>query len=248
MTRASGSNGKKRIEAFQLKAGDELEPNYVVRSKLGSGWEGEVYLVREKGTGIERAAKLFFPHRNVQQKTSKRYAKKLHKLRDCPSVIQYHSSERLEFQGYTVIALFSDYIEGIILNDFIKSATGRRLSEFQALHLLYALACGLEPIHMHGEYHGDLHSENVIVRRYGLGFDLKFLDFFHWGPGNRENRDGDVYDIIKIFYEALGGRKYYARQSALVKSICCGLRRQRIKERFRTVGHLKTFLENMTWE
>ena len=53
----------------------------------------------------------------------------------------------------------------------------------QAIHLLYALVLGFECIHQAREYHGDLHSDNIIVEGYGLEFDLKILDFFQWaGP------------------------------------------------------------------
>ena len=58
-------------------------------SLLGSGWEGEVYLVRELVTGIERAAKLFFPNRNPNNRVATAYAKKLYKLRACEALIQY---------------------------------------------------------------------------------------------------------------------------------------------------------------
>ena len=47
---------------------------------LGAGWEGEVYLVRERGTGIERTVKIFFPRRNPRDRTLRFYARKLHKL------------------------------------------------------------------------------------------------------------------------------------------------------------------------
>lgn len=48
---------------------------------LGSGWEGEVYKILETSTGIECAAKLFYPYRNENNCASKFNAKKLHKLR-----------------------------------------------------------------------------------------------------------------------------------------------------------------------
>jgi hypothetical protein len=36
-----------------------LAGKYVVEGLLGSGWEGEVYRVTERSTGIKRAMKLF---------------------------------------------------------------------------------------------------------------------------------------------------------------------------------------------
>ena len=45
---------------LNLSVGQIIAQKYEIISLLGSGWEGEVYLTREKGTGIERTAK-FLP-------------------------------------------------------------------------------------------------------------------------------------------------------------------------------------------
>ncbi len=83
--------------------------------------------------------------------------------------------------------LVSEYVEGELLSAFLKRQPGRRLSAFQGAHLLHALASGIEAIHNVGEYHGDLHTDNVIVLRHGLGFELKLLDMYSWGAPNAEN-------------------------------------------------------------
>ena len=175
---AKDSKKTLRIESFDLSPGSSLTRKYEVIGKLGSGWEGEVYKIRERNTGIERAAKLFFPHRNPRNKTSKFYAQKLHKLRHCSIIIQYHTEEQITYRKTPITILVSDYVEGELLSDFLKRQPGQRLSPFQAIHLLHALAVGIEEIHLLHEYHGDLHTDNIIVSRYGLGFDLKLLDMF----------------------------------------------------------------------
>ena len=78
-----------KVTEFDLPPGRMIGKKYRVLSKLGAGWEGEVYKVGEIHTGIERAAKLFFPQRNLRDRTSKIYAQKLHKLRQCSLLIQY---------------------------------------------------------------------------------------------------------------------------------------------------------------
>lgn len=55
-------------DSFNLQPGRILAKKYEVIAKLGAGWEGEVYRIRELNTGIERAAKLFFPDRNIKNK------------------------------------------------------------------------------------------------------------------------------------------------------------------------------------
>ena len=231
------------ISTFNLTPGRVIGGKYEVISCLGQGWEGEVYKIREINTDIERAAKLFFPHRNLKNKASKYYARKLHRLRHCNMVIQYSVEEKLSFKKQQVSALVSEFVDGELLTDFIKTFPGKRLQAFQALHLLYALAKGLEEIHQLKEYHGDLHSGNVIVQRFGLHFDLKILDMFHWGAPSRENIPEDTINMVHIFYETLGGQKHYANQPAFVKDICCGLKRSLIKQKFRTASELRLYLE-----
>jgi serine/threonine protein kinase len=236
-----------KIGSFDFKPGRVLVNKYEVLSLLGTGWEGEVYKIRERSTGIERTAKFFFPHRDPRQRRVSWYAKKLHKLRNCPIVIQYHTQETIRFRKMEVHGLISEYIEGELLASFVKRQRGKRLPPFQGLHLLYALACGMESIHHLREYHGDLHSENIIVRRHGIGFDLKLLDMFHWQAPRQENIDDDVCDLIRIFYDVIGGRKHYSRQCPEIKAICCGLKRSLILNKFRTAGRLREYLETMQW-
>jgi len=218
-----------------------------VISKLGSGWQGEVYKIEEVRTGIERAAKLFFPHRNIGNRISKIYAKKLHKLRSCPMLIQYHTEETITYKRTPITVLISEYVEGALLSEFLQNVTGRRLNAFEGVHLLYSLAVGMEQIHQANEYHGDLHLENIIVCRHGLTFDLKLLDLFHLESPKAENRQTDICDVIRIFYDVLGGQKHYARQPEAVKYICSGLKKSHILSKFRTMTALRKHIEIMEW-
>jgi serine/threonine protein kinase len=235
------------IESFDLSPGRVLVKKYRVLSKLGEGWEGEVYRVLEIRTGIERAAKLFYPQRNVGNRTLKRYARRLHNLRHCPIVLQYHTEEIFTFRRTPIAFLVSEYVGGDILTEFLKRRRGRRLTAFEALHLVHALVSGVDSIHAQNEYHGDLHAENIIVRRFGLEFDLKLIDLYNWDSPKRENRQDDICDLVRILYDSIGGQKAYPRQPAAIKYICSGLKRSLILKRFRTVSHLKRHLETMEW-
>jgi hypothetical protein len=53
--------------------------------------------------------------------------------------------------------------------------------------------------------------------------------------------------LIQLFYEILGGQRYYARQPAEIKAICCGLKHSLISKKFRTAGQLRAYLETMEW-
>ncbi|MDH5761920.1 MAG: protein kinase [Nitrospinota bacterium] len=241
------SGQKVIIDSFDLAAGRKMAGKYEVLSLLGSGWEGEVYKIREIRTGIERAAKLFFPQRNIGNKTAKSYAQKLHKLRQVPILIKYHTEEILLIRKFPITVLISEYVEGDLLSEFLKKFPGQRLHPYQALHLLYALTCGIEEIHLLNETHGDLHTDNIIINRFGLEFDVKLLDLFHGPYPKKETRQTDILELIRIFYDTLGGAKRYSKLPVTVKQICCGLKRSLILDRFRTISHLREHLESLDW-
>jgi tRNA A-37 threonylcarbamoyl transferase component Bud32 len=236
-----------RIDAFDLEPGHLLAGKYRVQERLGRGWEGEVYLVRERGTGVERSAKLFFPHRNRQGRTARANARKLHKLRHCPVLVQYHTQEKVDFDGHDVTVLVSEYVEGDLLPVFLRRQPGKRLDAFQALHLVHALAAGVEDIHASGEYHGDLHAGNIIVSRHGLGFEVKLLDLFFTGRTTAGAIQDDVCDLVRLLYDCGGGQRTYRRQPPEFKEVCCGLKRSLIARKFRTAGELRWHLENLAW-
>jgi serine/threonine protein kinase len=236
------------IDTFNLHAGRLLANKYRVIKCLGAGWEGEVYLVREEVSGIERAAKFFFPQRNPGNRTLSFYAKKLHKLRHSSILIQYHTQETIRYRGVPITFLVSEYVEGQLLSDFLSRHPGKRLSPFQGLHLLHALASGIESIHHMREYHGDLHTDNIVIQRFGLSYNLKLLDMFHWGAARKRNIHDDVCDLIRILYDALGGQRHYAKLPSEIKAICCGLKRGLILKKFRSAGMLREYLETMQWQ
>jgi serine/threonine protein kinase len=235
------------IEFFDLEPGKILTNKYEIISFLGAGWEGEVYKVQELTTGIKRAVKLFYPHRNPANRAAKFYARKLHRLSHCPILIQYHTQETLTFRRNKILFLVSEFVEGELLSDYLSTLRGKRLQPFEALHLLHALAAGVEEIHDSKEYHGDLHDDNVIVQRKGLSFAVKLVDMYNWGPPSAENIRDDVCDLIRIFYDSIGGARFYAKQPHYVKGICCGLKRSLIGKKFRTAGKLKQHLESFAW-
>lgn len=236
------------MKRINLKPGETLANKYEVIKQLGAGWEGEVYLTREKGTDIERTAKLFYPERNSKNLTAKRYAKKLHQLRNSNAVIQYHHQEVLEFGERKLTCLFSEFVDGELLTGFVARQPGKRLHPFQAVTLLYYLCVGVEKIHAMGEYHGDLHSDNVLVKPLGIGFEVKVFDFYHWDDTKPSMIKKDVCDLIRVFYDSLGGASRYKHISKELKGIICGLKTTLINKKFKRAGDLRRHLETLQWE
>ncbi len=232
---------------FNLQPGRIIANKYEVISLLGSGWEGEVYKIVEIGTDIERAAKIFYPDHNYKDRAVKFYAKQLHKLKSCPILIQYHTKETFFVKRNLTAILISEFVEGDLLSDFLNKLPKKRMLAFEGLHLLYALTLGIEQIHTLNEYHGDLHSENIIITKYGLNYNLKLMDLYLQTNSKRESRKEDIVDLIKILYEVLGGKKYYNEQPEAIKYICCGLKSTLILKKFKTVTMLRQHIENMSW-
>jgi tRNA A-37 threonylcarbamoyl transferase component Bud32 len=223
----------KKCSEFNFEAGKILSSKYEVVSKLGNGWEGEVYLVKEVDTEIERAAKFFYPERNPKNKTVRNYAKKLHKLRACNSLIKYIAKEKLRYRGQDITYLLSDFVEGYTLDTYINSWHSGGMNFYQALHLFYSVVKAVEEIHINKEWHGDIHSENIIIQKTSLNYELKLIDVFQVGYGLKGSIQDDVYMLCHLLYEIIGGKKHYRLQPFFIKSICCGLKKGLIKNKFR---------------
>lgn len=237
-----------RIESFKFQPGRKVGQHYVIESRLGGGSEGEVYRIREIDTGIVRAAKFYFPHRDPTHKLSIRHAQKLNALRHCEIVLQYHHSQTVTVRKQKVLALISDLCEGEPLEDWIASHRGKRLPPFRALHVLYHLVRGLEAVHAVGEYHADVHSQNILINPRGVRFDLKLIDFYDWGKPARYKQQQDIRDAVGIFHECLGGQRHYASQPREMKYICAGLKRSLLLQRFPTMMALRQHLEDFEWD
>jgi tRNA A-37 threonylcarbamoyl transferase component Bud32 len=237
-----------KVKRFDFPVGKVVGGKYEIERPLGSGWEGEVYAIVERSTGIRRAAKFYYPHRDPTGKAAIAYAQKLDALRHCPILLQYHHQEIVTYHRKKVMAVISELVEGQKLSEFLSHRhNGNRLNTFEALHILYALVKGIAPIHARGEYHGDIHDDNIIIRRQGISFDVKLIDFFDLGRPTRNKIRKDVLNLVEVFHAIVGGRDRYARQPKLVKDIIRGLKDSLILARFQSAGDIQRHLESLEW-
>src|SRR5947208_15872706 len=227
---------------FDFSAGRTVAGKYVIERPLGSGWEGEVYVITEKLTGIRRAAKFYYPHRDPMGKSAIAYARKLDALRHCPILMQYHHQEIASVRRKKVTVVISELVEGEKLSEFLARQPRGRLSTFEALHVLYALARGIAPIHARGEYHVDIHDDNIMIRRQGITFEVKLLDFFDLGRPTRAKVHKDVLNLIQVFHTLVGGRTAYHKQPRVVKNIIRGLKDSLVLARFQSAGDIMRHL------
>jgi serine/threonine protein kinase len=211
---------------------------------LGDGYEGEVYKVAEKTTEIIRAAKLFYKKNELQKQPHVSYARRLHQLRSCPIVIQYHHQDCVQIKGQQVDFLVSDFVDGDVLSDYISGFPQKRLQPFEALYLFYAIVKGVEQIHQLNEYHGDIHSDNIMVNRKGLEYKVYLIDLLHLGKSTRKKIQEDVFDLIQLLHDIIGGTKYYQKMPQHIKDIIMGRKKKLIAQKFKNAGDLRQFLEN----
>ena len=236
-----------KVKRFDFPPGRVVAGKYVIERPLGSGWEGEVYVIVERVTGIRRAAKFYYPHRDPTGKAAIAYARKLDALRHCPILMQYHHQEIAYVKRRKVTVVISELVEGQKLSEFMADQPQQRLTTFEALHVLYVLAKGIAPIHARGEYHGDIHDDNIMIRRRGIDFDVKLLDFFDLGRPTRGKIHKDVLNLIQVFHTIVGGRKRYRDQSRVVKEIIRGQKDSLILARFASAGDIQRHLETLQW-
>ncbi len=233
---------------YDFPSGRMLGKKYRVIGFLGQGWEGEVYKVEELTTGIIRAAKLFYPHRYTKHSVPPvEYAKKLHALQHCPIVIKYHHLDTLVFKKKTVDFLIADFIDGEMLSEYLARQNEQRLLVFEALHLFYAITKGVEQIHLQGEYHGDIHLNNILMKKHGLSFEVNFIDVLHFGRSTKARLQQDMIDLIAVLYDLLGGKSYYASLPQQIKRIILGRKHTLIRQQFSNGSQLRVYLENIPW-
>jgi serine/threonine protein kinase len=233
------------MESFNFQPGRIISQKYRILQKLGSGLEGEVYQIQETETDILRAAKFFYPEYNRQNRALKKYAQKLHLLSDCPILVHYNTTETIQFKGEKLLYLVSDFVNGIQLSCFVKKFPGKRLHYYQAFHLFYQLVRGLAMIHARRSFHGDIHSDNVMIHSFGLQHRMKLIDFHDIGVDKRVKMKQDVIDVIYLFHEMLGADKHYQKLPKEIQYILAGKRMSLIEKRFRNMQQLKLHLENL---
>src|SRR6187431_2425743 len=108
-----------KVKRFDFPPGRTVAGKYVIERPLGSGWEGAVYVITEKSTGIRRAAKFYYPHRDPTGRAAIAYARKLDALRHCPILLQYHHQEIAYVRRKKTLIVISELVEGQKLSEFL---------------------------------------------------------------------------------------------------------------------------------
>src|SRR5437667_421126 len=113
----------KNVRRFDFAPGRKIDGKYEIERPLGSGWEGEVYAIIERTTGIRRAAKFYYPYRDPTGKAAIAYARKLDALRLWLNLIEvFHvivgGRERYARQPQIVKEIIRGLKDSLILQRF----------------------------------------------------------------------------------------------------------------------------------
>ncbi len=148
--------------------------HYEIRSLLGVGGMGEVYLAQD--TSLERPVALkILPQRftadaaRLQRFT--REAKAASALNH-PNIITIHEIGQVTTAAGELHFIATELIEGVTLRQRLDA--GGRLPWREALDVASQIATALDAAHRAGIVHRDIKPENVMVRPDGL---VKVLDF-----------------------------------------------------------------------
>lgn len=133
--------------------------NHDVIHRLGEGGMGSVFLVRDRGSGAVRVAKVLHPRWRGDRRLAARFRREASILRDLrhPHLARLH-----EVRTYADEAvLLMEYVDGVPL-DMLRRAEGR-LAQGLVLLLGRQLAEALAHLHDHGVVHRDVAPDNVVV-------------------------------------------------------------------------------------
>jgi len=149
--------------------GNVLFKEYEIVRLLGRGGAGAVYLVRHVLEGNLLALKA--PHAGLSQRSQRLFFREIRTwidIPDHPHLTAYRFFRTLDDR----ILIFSEYVEGGALNDWISQK--RLLKIPDILDVCIQFAWGLHAVHVCGVVHQDIKPANVLMTNDGI---VKLADF-----------------------------------------------------------------------
>ncbi|HYW71972.1 MAG TPA: protein kinase [Pyrinomonadaceae bacterium] len=142
---------------------------YEVRSKLGEGGMGAVYLAQDAGLDRKVALKILPPELAAKKDRMERFVReaKAAAALNHPNIA--HIYEIGESEGINFIAM--EFVDGDTLRHVIH---GRQADLKKLLRYMQKIAEGLSKAHLNGIVHRDLKPDNIMITRDGYA---KILDF-----------------------------------------------------------------------
>lgn len=142
---------------------------YEIRSQLGAGGMGEVYLAEDTKLGRKVAIKILPNHSFAGEQANKRLLReaKAAATLDHPNICTVHEAGEEEGRSFIVM----QYVEGETLDVLMRR---KRLSLSESLSIACEVAEALAEAHAHGIIHRDIKPSNIIITARG---QAKVMDF-----------------------------------------------------------------------
>ncbi len=147
--------------------------NYVIRSKIGEGGMGAVYVAEHARLGRRVAVKVLLPHLGGSAEIVARF---FNEAKAATDIKNEHIIDVLDFgemrDGSSYIVM--EWLDGQSLADLLK----QRLSIARTTHIARGIGEALAAAHARGIVHRDLKPDNIfLVTRGGDPDFVKVLDF-----------------------------------------------------------------------
>src|SRR5215475_1790154 len=151
-----------------LQPVDALISHYRIRSLLGSGGMGQVYLARDELLERLVALKLLPAHLKRVPDAVKRFTREARAISalNHPNVVTIHDSGECDYGMYIVMEL----VEGRTLREVMQQS----IPEKNFIEYASQMARAVSAAHAAGIIHRDIKPENIMIRNDGY---VKVLDF-----------------------------------------------------------------------
>ncbi|MEM9452829.1 MAG: protein kinase [Myxococcota bacterium] len=143
----------------EFTAADKLAPGYRIRTLLGAGGMGEVFLADQLATGRTVALKRLAPERTHDPALRERF----HREAAAMAAVQHPNLVEVYEIGETKdggLFMVMERLEGC---ELFAMLGGNRLPPPKALHILQHVLTALGELHAEGIVHRDVKPENVFV-------------------------------------------------------------------------------------
>jgi len=195
--------------SLKLKENTRLNGRYRVRGKLGEGWEGETYLVRDRLDGRFKALKIIT---NESRRKSLLSQARVQVRLQHPNIIDYYNVDSLTLGDETYYFLLLEYLQGPRLSQVVAKHFRRRKDPpvFSMLRIFYQICRGMAYVHDRRLLHDDLHTDNIILEGDVSAPVPKLFDFWGSRGGNAtEQRAFDIRCAGQVLFECMTGRENY---------------------------------------
>jgi len=178
---------------------------YEIRSQLGAGGMGEVYLAHDTMLDRQVALKILPPDLGKDKERMSRFVReaKFASALNHPNIITIH--EIGEIDGITFIT--TEYIEGETLKTRL---TKESLTLKSTLEIAMQVASALDAAHRAGIVHRDIKPDNIMVRNDGI---VKVLDFglvkLTISDRSKVDREGETKILVNTREDVIMGTVGY---------------------------------------